>query len=463
MADTRAAGTPGEVSAVTAQLGRYMSEAALTKLPPDVAAKAGMHVLDTLGAMISGSRLDAGRAASAFAARFVSAGGATVVGAPFLATLPEAALANGMMGHADETDDSHLGGRFHPGCGIVPAALALAEAEGRSGEDLLRAVVLGYDVGARVTMALGLRPPSQARHSTHSLGATFGAAADAALLLRPTPEQARHVLSYAAQQASGVPFWQRDSRHVEKAFDFGGMGARNGVTAALLVASGCSAVDDPFAGAQSLFTAFADEASPGLLSDGLGSRFEIMAASLKKWSVGSPIQSVLDAMQALVREHRLRPDDVTTITVHMPDDRLHIVDNRDMPDVCLQHLLALMLQDGDVSFATGHDYGRMSDPVLLAIRRRIRVVSSRALTEAMPARQSIVELATADGRALRYHARSVRGTPENPMSENELVAKFLALAVPVIGEAKAERLVALSGAFGDLVSVTELRPLLQAA
>ncbi|WP_446916816.1 MmgE/PrpD family protein, partial [Klebsiella pneumoniae] len=77
-----------------------------------------------------------------------------------------AALANGMMGHADETDDSHLGGRFHPGCGIVPAALAVAEREGRSGTDFLRAVALGYDIGARVTMALGYARPNTARHST---------------------------------------------------------------------------------------------------------------------------------------------------------------------------------------------------------------------------------------------------------------------------------------------------------
>ena len=168
-------------------------------------------------------------------------------------------------------------------------------------------------------------------------------------------------------------------------------------------------------------------------------------------------------MQALQREHALRPDDVTAITVHMPDDRLHIVDDRDMPDVCLQHLLALMLQDEDVSFASGHDYARMSDPALLAIRRRIRIVPSRALTDARPARQAIMELVTGDGRALRHHARVVRGTPENPMSDDEVAEKFLALAAPIIGEGKARDLTRLSASLGELVSVAELRPFLQAS
>src|SRR5438105_9075172 len=148
-----------------------------------------------------------------------------------------------MAGHADETDDSHLGGRFHPGCAIVPAALAVAEQQSRDGADFARAVALGYDIGARLNMALGYAHHNAATHSTHSLGAAFGSAAAAAALLRLDAVRVRHVLSYAAQQASGVPFWHRDTEHVEKAFDFGGMGARNGVAGAMRVAAGCSAVD----------------------------------------------------------------------------------------------------------------------------------------------------------------------------------------------------------------------------
>ena len=201
-------------------------------------AKTKMHVLDTVAAMVSGSRLRAGLAAARYVDGLGGKPQATVVGTGLLTSTVNAALANGMAAHGDETDDSHLKARFHPGCGIVPAALATAELAGRSGNDLLRAVALGYDIGARSIYALGFGELYTERHSTHSLATTFGATAAAAAMLRLDPTQVRHAFSFAAQQASGVPYWERDREHVEKAFDFGGMGARNGVTAATMVATG---------------------------------------------------------------------------------------------------------------------------------------------------------------------------------------------------------------------------------
>src|SRR5947199_91070 len=142
-------------------------------------------------------------------------------------------------------------------------------------EYIARAVALGYDVGARLNLALGYSDPNnKPGHSTHSLGAAFGAAAAAAALMRFDPVRVRYVLSYAAQQASGVPYWHRDSEHVEKAFDFGGMGARNGVAGALMVAAGCSGVDDPFTGRNHFYTAFGETPKPDVLTHELGSRFE---------------------------------------------------------------------------------------------------------------------------------------------------------------------------------------------
>lgn len=449
-------------SDITLRLADYIAATLDRPLPAAVLEKTKHHVLDTLGAVLSGSRLKPGRLAAAYVETLGGHPNATVIGTPFVTSAMHAALANGMMGHADETDDSHLGGRFHPGCGIVPAALAIAEQEGRSGEDLLRAVALGYDIGARMTMSLGYARPNTARHSTHSLGPAFGAAAAAAALLQLAPSQVRHVLSYAAQQASGIPFWQRDAEHVEKAFDFGGMGARNGVYAATMVAAGFTAVDDPLSGTQNLFTAFAETARPETLVADLGERFEISNASIKKWCVGSPIQAALDALTALITEHGVRADDVKRLAAHMPDDRIHIVDNRSMPDVCLQHLLALMLVDGGLTFQTSHDYERMSEPAVLAVRRRIEVVPSAELTAAVPARQAIIEIETTRGARLSHRTRAVRGTPENPMDRADVEAKTLDLATPVIGEARARQLVAAIWDLEKLGAVASLRPVLQA-
>src|SRR5690606_30143391 len=312
----------------------HIAAAASAPLPGEVMLRARLHLLDGLAAIVSGTRLKAGRIATAFVAGEGGRAEARLPGTGPVTTAMNAAFANAQAGPADETDDSHLGGRFHPGCAVVPAALAVAEARGRGGAALLRALVCGYDIGARATVALGFSGPRSGTHSTHCLGANFGAAAAAGALAGLDARQCEHLLSYATQQASGIAYWQRDSEHVEKAFDFGGMGARNGTFAALFVASGASGVPGSLTGEFSYLSAFAEDAQPEALVDALGSRYEILAASIKKWCVGSPIQAALDSLTALMAEHRLRAEDVARLRAIMPDDRFVIINDRDMPDVC---------------------------------------------------------------------------------------------------------------------------------
>lgn len=452
---------------ITAKVAAHIAAAAAAPLPGEVMLRARLHLLDSLAAIVSGSQLKSGRLAAAFVA---AEGGhpdpflpnACLPGTGLVTTAINAAFANGMAAHGDETDDSHLGGRFHPGCAVVPAALAVAEARGRSGAELLKAVVCGYDIGSRATLALGFSGPRSGTHSTHCLGANFGAAAAAGVLAGLDARQCEYLLSYATQQASGIAYWQRDSEHVEKAFDFAGMGARNGTFAALFVAAGASAVPGSLTGDFSYLSAFAESARPEALVDGLGSRYEILAASIKKWCVGSPIQAALDSLTALMEEHALKPDDVAALRAVMPDDRFVIVNDRDMPDVCLQHLLALTLVDGGLTFASSHDPARMKDPAVLAVRRRIEAIPSAELTAARPARQAIVEIDCADGRKLGRRTRAVLGTPDNPMSEAQVEAKARDLMAPVLGDAKAGDLIAAVRALDTLDDVRALRPLLQA-
>jgi 2-methylcitrate dehydratase PrpD len=432
-------------------------------MPPEVVAKAKLHTLDTIAAMVSGSRLKAGE----MAARYVdSLGGkpqATVIGTGILTSTVNAALANGMAAHGDETDDSHLRGRFHPGCGIVPAALATAEHAGRSGNELLRAVALGYDIGARIIFALGFSKLYTDRHSTHSVATNFGATAAASAVLRLKPREVRYAFSFAAQQASGIPYWERDREHVEKAFDFGGMGARNGVTAATMIASGLTGVDDFLSGTKNLFTAIGgDTPVPGELTAELGKRFEIMNTSIKKWTVGSPLQSVLDGVAVLLEDPAVRAGKIKRIAVDMPADRLHIVDNRTIPDICLQHLVAMMIVDGGATFASVHDATRMNDPKVLAVRKLVEAVPSQELAAAVPARQSIVKIETTDGRMLVHRTYEVRGTPGNPMNADEVAAKALDLMAPILGAARANELIAAVYKLDSFGQVSGLRRLLQA-
>ncbi|HEY8368576.1 MAG TPA: MmgE/PrpD family protein [Thermodesulfobacteriota bacterium] len=455
--------TDGEVSAGMEQLSSYISTALANDVPEPVLEKGRHHLLDTVAAMVSGSRLKPGILATAYVKSLGGAPVCTVIGADFLTNPINAALANGMMGHADETDDSHLGGRFHPGCGIVPGALAAAELARQNGRNLLKAVVLGYDIGARFNMSLGPRKLYAGGHSTHSVGPLFGASAAAGALMGFSPEQIRYQLSYTVQQASGVQCWARDDQHIEKAFDFGGMTARNALAAATMVAAGFTGVADALSGENNFFTAFSSDPRPDELWKDLGSRYEILEATIKKWCVGSPIQGAIDAIVFLMEQHGVTAGDVDRLVIELPDDRCRLVDNRTMPNINVQHLVALTLVDGRLSFASSHDHARMSDPAILDLRKRIELVPNAELTTALPPRQVIIRIRTRAGKELYHRTHAVKGTPANPMSRQEVADKALDLIEPVIGKARGKDLIATLLEIDRVEDVVRtLRPLLQA-
>jgi 2-methylcitrate dehydratase PrpD len=385
-----------------------------------------------------------------------------VIGSRILTTAVNAALANGMLAHADETDDSHAPSLTHPGCGIVPAALAMAERQHRSGTALLGAVALGYDVGCRLTQSLDAYQFREDGHSTHSFGPMFGAAAAAGALAGLREHQVRHLLSYAAQQASGISCWMRDTDHVEKAFDFGGMPARNGVAAATMVAAGFTGVEDVFAGERNFFIAYGRSPDPEMLISGLGTTYEIMNTNIKRWSVGSPIQAPLDSLLALIEQEHIGADDVEKLVVRVARQGANTVDDRNMPDICLQHMCAVMLLDGTVTFKSAHDQKRMRDRKVLELRRRIELRADDVLTRAMPSREGIVEIRLRDGREFKHHTKAVRGTADNPMTRGEVDTKAYDLMAPVIGKKRARRLCDAVWSLEQLRDVCALRPLLRA-
>jgi 2-methylcitrate dehydratase PrpD len=449
-------------SSVMDKLSVYMSEAAGRALPAEVTEKTKQHVLDTLAAMVSGSELGPGRAALEFSRGYGGNGVATVVAANFLCGPIEAALTNGMLAHADETDDSHAPSQSHPGCAVIAAALATGERFGINGAHFLRAVALGYDVGPRFTMTLGgQRFETESHWSTHSISPLFGAAAAAGCAARLNAQQMRWMLGYAAHQSSGLGAWSRDTEHVQKAFHFGGMTARSGVTSALLVQAGWTGVDDMLSGKDNFFAAYNPAADPLGLIDKLGDRYEIVRTNIKKWSVGSPIQAALDALQSLRAERPFEADHVRQITVRLATDEAAIVNNREIPDICLQHVIAIMLLDKTITFAAVHDKARLQDPATLRARARVQLVPDEELERLMPLRVAIVDVQLADGTHLSRRVDDVRGTPKNPMTQVEIVAKATDLIVPVLGATKCTALIEKIVHLESVADMRELRPLLQ--
>ena len=186
-----------------------------------------------------------------------------------------------------------------------------------------------------------------------------------------------------------------------------------------------------------------------------------MNTNIKRWSVSSPIQAPLDALDALMREHRVTADDIEQIIVRVAHQGANTTDNRAMPDICMQHLCAVMLIDGTVSFKAAHDEKRMRDPRVRAVRQRVELRGDDELTRAMPSRQGIVELVLRNGTTLRHHMKAVRGTAENPMTRAEVDAKAYDLIAPVFGNRRARRLCDAVWALDEMANIAKLRTLLK--
>ncbi|RYC30094.1 MmgE/PrpD family protein [Lichenibacterium minor] len=458
----RALAAPVPVGAVMATLSGYMAAAGGRALPDEVVEKAKHHILDTFAAMISGSGLPPARAALKFAQGYATDPTATIAASRLTTNPLEAALVNGMLAHSDETDDSNEFSQSHPGCAVVPAALAVGEKFDVDGIRFLRAVTLGYDVGPRVTISFGaVEFRDESHKATHAIAGGFAAAAAAGSLAGLDAQRMRWMLDYSAQQSAGIGAWARDTSHIEKSFVFAGMPARNGVTSALVVQSGFTGVDDIFSGPDNYFEATAPNAKPELLVEGLGQRYEIARTNIKKWTVGSPIQAPLDAMAAIFAKRRVAPDDVRSVVVQLAHTEARTVNDRDMPDISLQHMVAVMLLDGTASFAAAHDKARMADPAVLRQRAKVKLVESPELERLEPARQAIVDLTLNDGTVLSERVTAVRGTVDNPMPRDEVVAKARDLCEPVIGKAQTASLIAMVLGLDGLRSVRDLRGVLQ--
>jgi 2-methylcitrate dehydratase PrpD len=444
---------------ITGQLARYMVESRDRPLPDAVVRACKHRILDTFGAMISGARMRPGMLATDYVRQLGGATQATVVAANLSTTAADAAMANAMCAHADETDDFEPETKAHPGCSAVPAALAMAEKNAASGEALLRAVALGYDLGCRLLMALGADLVRNTNRSAEGMSSTFSALGAAASLTRLDEQRLRFAISYAAQQVSGLWSWVNDQDHIEKAFDFAGMGARNGVMSVTMVEAGMTGTSDVLDGVHNLFVALSTQPMPQAMLDGLGSRFYVTETAIKTYSVGYPCQSALDALLTLRKQHELSPGNVQSILVKLPTDAVGIVGNSAMPDVNCPHLVAVALLKGAVSFVDSHDAALMQDPAVRAIRRKIELTADASLMDPAAPRGAIVEVTLTDGRQVQHHTRFPPGTKENPLSTEAVAAKARDLMAPVLGRTRTDELIDRVNRLERLGDVRRLRPL----
>jgi 2-methylcitrate dehydratase PrpD len=423
---------------ITNKLCKFLDEARTVHLDERTIEKAKHHIVDSIAAMISGTALHVGKKAVNALPAFEGLPEATVFGQTKRYPAYWAAMFNAMLAHADETDDSHETSITHPGCGIVPTAMAMAQREKKGGMDFIRAVCAGYDVGPRITEALGAMALNNAGTSSHAMGALFGSGACASVLANFDSVQVRRLISYLAHESSGLGCWMAEHDHVQKAYVFGAMGAKNAVTATVLVQSGWTGLDEALEGPRTLFQARAQPAKGRSMDVPMALGHEILGSNIKKWCVGSPAQAPLDCVQVLIPTLP-KMDQIQSIVVEIRSDEAFIVDNRDMPNICLQHLVALYLVDRKLTFDSVHDVQRMEDTQVREARSKIQLVASESLMKS-GGRQAIVTITTNEGQTLYKHVQHVRGTWGDPMPRSEIHEKAKDLLEPVLGAASADAL-----------------------
>lgn len=288
---------------------------------------------------------------------------------------------------------------------------------------------------------------------------TFGATAAAASMARFDETQMRYAISYGVQQVSGLWSWVRDPEHIEKAFDFSGMGARNGVAAATMVQAG---VTDALEGERNVIDALSTDPDPEAMVADLGSRFYVEETAIKPFPVGYPIQSPLSAFFALREQHGLTADNVEHILLRLPEDGARIVDSRSMPDVNVQHIMAVALVDGFIDFDNSHSFERMADPEVVAAREKIELIADPELAVVEAPRSGFVEVTMTDGRQVDLFVSHAPGTPENPFTTDQVNGKARVLMAPILGEARSDMLIERAHSIEEVEDIRTLRPLLTA-
>jgi 2-methylcitrate dehydratase PrpD len=351
------------------------------------------------------------------------------------------ALVNGASSHMVEMDDLHRPSIFHPAAPIIPAALAVAEREQRSGRDLIVAIVVGYEVGIRVAKMVG-KSHYHFWHTTATCG-TFGAAAAASKLLLVNSQGVVWALGSAGTQASGLWEFLPESAMSKQLHP--GKSALNGILAALLAQRGFTGAEQIFEGERGFCRATSRDYDFHEVTNRLGREYQMEGNSFKIHASCGHTHSALDAALILARETGILPPEIEKVRVRLYSPALELL--RDVtlsnPYIAKFHIpfcIATALKFGKVGLEAFTEE-RLHDGDVKGLMSRVELAGDSALDEEYPEKWgAVVEILTKDGRS---HSRKVeypKGDPQNPFSQEEFSEKFLSLTEGILPAQKSETL-----------------------
>lgn len=340
-----------------------------------------------------------------------------------------AAVANAAASHFAEQDDVHNGSVFHPAAVVFPPALAVAQALGRSGADLLAAVVAGYEAGIRVGEFLG-RSHYRIFHTTGTAG-TLAAAAAVGNLLRLSPDQMNHAFGSAGTQSAGLWEFLRSAADSKQLHTAHAVGA--GLTAAYLAADGFTGAQRILDGVQGLAAGMSSDADPSRLTNGLGTRWALAETSFKFHASCRHTHPAADALKQVLSDHRLAAQDVKQVTALVHQGAIDVLGPVTDPQTVHQGkfsmgtVLGLIAVHGNAGLTEFDAHYR--DAAVVAVRDKVSMQLDDEVDRAYPERwigKVVVE--TADGKRFAGRVEEPKGDPGNTLSRSEIEEKALRLA-----------------------------------
>lgn len=433
---------------VTRLLGEFAANITLDTLPEDVAARARTLVLDTVGIAVR-ARHEAASTPSLLAALRAlgyANGSARVIGDPDGWTPPGAALLNGAFAHSLDFDDTHAAGSIHPSAPIVPAALAAAEISGADGATTLAAIIAGYEVQIRLSLALN---PSEhytrGYHPTATCGA-FGAAAAAGRALGLSGERIAASFGIALSQAAGSLEFLAEGAWT-KPFQVG-WAAHNGLVAARFAAEGFAAPKRGIEGKRGFLAAYAPNADPVKAVAGLGTEWETLRIAVKPFPSCRYSHAAMGAVQALRAANDITEGEVTAIKIGLPKTGMGLVadpiEAKHNPisivdgQFSMPFLSAAILRRGTFGW---DDYnGHLADPATRALTKKVTCHVDDRCEAAFPANMAGVATIETTRGTFETFVEVPKGEPGNWPSDLEHRAKFDALVAPSLAPDRAAAL-----------------------
>lgn len=416
---------------VSQELAAWAHGLRLEDVPDVVQDAACLHLLDGLGTALAASRARAAEPAIAVAIGLGGPHEATILGTGIQVSAPAAVLANGTLLHTFDYDDTHARGLVHATASVLPAAFAVGEQVGADGAAVLRAAIAGFEVVCRIAAASPHGFHSRGIHATHAC-AVFSAALIASLLTEASPAVTTDALGIAGSAASGLLEFLNTGAATKQLHP--GTAGLNGVVAARLAAAGASGPSTVLEGDKGLFAALsARPADPRRILDGLGSTWETAAIGIKPYPACQLLHATLDAVAAVLDDIP-GPRQVTGVVADVHPDSAMIVCEPGPVKVrprtsydakfSLPWSVAALLTDRSVGLAT-YSPESIARPDVADLAR---LVETRVTADAGPAADAAghVVVHLTDSRTLTADVPGSRGTTGSPMSEREIVAKFVA-------------------------------------